>query len=61
MTHLGLKMISSNPVTEAKKIAKEREYPQLWERESDGERFSVNPDGTVEELSEEDKVFKTGL
>lgn len=42
-----------------KKELAQRCYSQLWDRNCDHKRFWVNPDGTVEELTEEEykKVF----
>ena len=39
-----------------KKKVKERDYPQLWRRNSDNNFYWVNPDGTVVEDTEIEKI-----
>lgn len=38
-----------------KEMTKNMNYPQKWRRNSDGKLFEISPDGTMEEVKEEDK------
>ena len=39
----------------AKEMAKNKEYPIVWERNSDGKTYRIYEDGKIEEIKEEEK------